>query len=60
MSKEDAIDLFKLLPLPILVAKEPDSGPILYQIDPKNSVLGISLDEPVFHDIDKSQLADCI
>ena len=35
VSKEYAIDLFKLLLLPVLVTKDQDSEPILYQIDPK-------------------------
>ena len=59
VAKEDAIDLFKLLPLPALVTKDKDSEPILYQIDPKDSILEISLDESVYYDIDKSQLSDC-
>ena len=47
ISKENAIDLFELLPLPVLVIKEQINGPILYNFDLKDSVLGISLDESV-------------
>lgn len=58
ISIESSVELFKLLPLPVLVTTEQDTEPILYDIDPKNTVPRTSRDELVYYDIDKSQLSD--